>query len=158
MTSLYNVTGIGSIVLEVFKRTKYYTTCDLVYADTKRIKESIDEMQYIYPNYPPTYWRRLLSRCQSIIYRLKSDYAQPFIPDFFMCPLTLDWFTDPVVTRYGTTYDSEPLSEWVSAYQSDPITNKPLSPNDIFPNHIILRAQETYRLNQNSFKEVKNRK
>ena len=49
--------------------------------------------------------------------------------DDLMCPITQEIFTDPVVVRYGNTYEQSSLIKWLKNVYKSPITNLPLDSN-----------------------------
>ena len=62
------------------------------------------------------------------------------IPSEFVCPLTLQLMTDPVVTRYGQSYERSAIVEWIAKGKDCPMTRQPLSLGGIITNH-ALRAK-----------------
>lgn len=62
------------------------------------------------------------------------------IPDAFVCPITQELMTDPVVTRYGQSYERSAIVEWIAAGKDCPMTRQKLSLSGIITNH-SLRAQ-----------------
>ena len=54
-------------------------------------------------------------------------------------------FEDPVVTIYGHSYDRKAIERALAIKQVDPLTRKPLTPEQIFPNIGMRHAVEEYR-------------
>ena len=68
-----------------------------------------------------------MTRCINVIYRARSSESADFVPHEYMCPLSLDWFEDPVVTASGHSYSRSWLSEHLDHSQSDPLTRMDLT-------------------------------
>lgn len=68
--------------------------------------------------------------------------ASTVIPSLFVCPLTLGVMTDPLISKYGHTFERAAILEWLSqgTDASCPITRQPLSPSMLIPN-VPLRVQ-----------------
>lgn len=62
------------------------------------------------------------------------------IPEAFVCPITQELMTDPVVTRYGQSYERSAIIEWIAKGKDCPLTRQPLSLSGIITNH-SLRSQ-----------------
>lgn len=54
------------------------------------------------------------------------DAALEEMPDYFVCPLTLEPMGDPVVASDGRSYERASIASWVSNHSSSPITNEPI--------------------------------
>jgi U-box domain len=56
-------------------------------------------------------------------------------PDDFICPLTLEVFSDPLISKYGHNFERTAILEWLAEGNLEcPLTRKPLSPSMLFPN------------------------
>ena len=62
-----------------------------------------------------------------------------------MCPISLDWFTDPVVTPSGHTYERADLEEWIERHGTEPQTRETLTIRQLYPNIGLLATQDYYR-------------
>ena len=62
------------------------------------------------------------------------------IPEAFVCPITQELMTDPVVTRYGQSYERCAIVEWIAAGKDCPLTRQKLTLSGIITNH-SLRAK-----------------
>lgn len=51
---------------------------------------------------------------------------------------------DPHITKYGNTFDKEPLFEYVNSQKKDPIEHKSLNTTEIFSNLNMKHAIEDY--------------
>ncbi|CAH8348848.1 unnamed protein product [Eruca vesicaria subsp. sativa] len=62
------------------------------------------------------------------------------IPNYFICPISLDIMKDPVITVSGITYDRESIDRWLVKVPSCPVTKHPIpSDSDLTPNHTLRR-------------------
>jgi hypothetical protein len=68
-----------------------------------------------------------------------------------MCPITLDWFLDPVVVASGYTYSRHAIEEQLELRQEDPITRMDLTGKPVYPNIAMKSAVEHYRLNYQKY-------
>lgn len=60
------------------------------------------------------------------------------IPNFFLCPISLELFTDPVTLCTGQTYDRPFIEKWVSAGNlTCPVTMQKLHDLSMVPNHTL---------------------
>lgn len=62
------------------------------------------------------------------------------VPEAFICPITQELMTDPVVTRYGQSYERSAIVEWIAAGKDCPMTRQKLTLSGIITNH-SLRAK-----------------
>jgi hypothetical protein len=77
--------------------------------------------------------------------RLQSgDPNEP--PLWLCCPLTLELFEDPVLTRGGGhTYERAALLAVLAVRREDPLDRRPLSEADCCPNIAVRLAAEAFR-------------
>ncbi|PNG62135.1 putative U-box domain-containing protein 53, partial [Tetrabaena socialis] len=63
-------------------------------------------------------------------------------PDpMFLCPITQDIMTDPVMATDGYTYERAAIVEWMARKATSPLTNQPLSAGTaLIPNHGLRSA------------------
>ena len=62
----------------------------------------------------------------------------------FVCPITQEIMMEPVVTKYGHSYEKSAIVFWVSKHGSCPLTNQQLKLEEIFPNFNLKHAIITY--------------
>mgnify|MGYP003332635350 CR=1 FL=1 len=84
------------------------------------------------------YWKRLYKRCIHILDQCK--YGRPGSPAIdppacLMCPLSLDYLEEPVITRDGYTYSKKHLEYWLERNGGvEPTTGQPMLIGNYFPN------------------------
>ncbi|KAL8496279.1 hypothetical protein ACS0TY_020116 [Phlomoides rotata] len=72
------------------------------------------------------------------------------IPQYFLCPISLQIMKDPVTTVTGITYDRESIQQWLNTTAAAapvlcPVTKQPLSrPADLTPNHMLRRLIQAW--------------
>jgi len=70
--------------------------------------------------------------------------AEEEIPEEFICPVTQDIMTDPVIAQDGHTYERKNITEWVSKHGTSPITREHLSKDIIIPNRVLKTQIDQY--------------
>ncbi len=152
--SIRTIDCIGDQAIEVFEAAGFYYVHQLKNFDgedrklwqaieAKRSQDSFEK--------PASHWKRLMTRCINIIYRARSAEATPFVPHAYMCPITLDWFDDPVVTAAGQSYSRETIEKHLEASKLDPMTGVDISGRELYANVAMRHAVEHYRLHHQRF-------
>jgi U-box domain len=59
------------------------------------------------------------------------------IPTEFVCALTHNLMTTPLMSKTGHNFDREAILAWVDAHGTCPVTGKPLVRNDLVSNHAL---------------------
>lgn len=72
------------------------------------------------------------------------DLNEDHIPDYFLCPITACIMRQPAMTPEGVTYDYDAIAEWLSAKQTDPSTNLPLTSDQLCPNRTLRSMIEDF--------------
>jgi Mg-chelatase subunit ChlD len=67
-------------------------------------------------------------------------------PSEFMCPISMDLMTDPVIGNDGHTYERAAITEWLSTNNLSPLTRRQMTLADIQPNFALRGAIERWRL------------
>jgi Mg-chelatase subunit ChlD len=67
-------------------------------------------------------------------------------PSEFMCPISMDLMTDPVIGNDGHTYEKTAITEWLINHSVSPLTRRPMTLQDIQPNFALRGAIERWRL------------
>lgn len=74
--------------------------------------------------------------------------AEIEVPQFFLCPISLQIMKDPVTTVTGITYDRESIEHWLVTAKDCvcPVTKQPLPRNLDFltPNHTLRRLIQAW--------------
>ncbi|RDX61251.1 U-box domain-containing protein 15, partial [Mucuna pruriens] len=82
---------------------------------------------------------KMLERCTSLI-----------IPHEFLCPITLEIMTDPVIITSGQTYERESIEKWFqSNHNTCPKTRQPLAHLSVAPNCALKSLIEEWCENNN---------
>lgn len=70
-------------------------------------------------------------------------------PYEYLCPLTLDVMDDPVMSKYGQSFERSEILEWLKAgHGVCPLSRRPLSLQDLVTNHgLRMRISEWRREN-----------
>jgi Mg-chelatase subunit ChlD len=68
------------------------------------------------------------------------------IPNEFMCPISMDLMTDPVVAPDGHTYERAVITEWLHTNNVSPLTRHPMTVSDLQPNFALRSAIERWKL------------
>jgi hypothetical protein len=59
------------------------------------------------------------------------------MPDEFICPITLNVMTHPLVTRSGQNFERSAILNWLSQSKECPLTRQPMKPSDLIPNRAL---------------------
>ncbi|KAE8730623.1 U-box domain-containing protein 3 [Hibiscus syriacus] len=75
-------------------------------------------------------------------YILKIEHFEPTsgisIPPHFLCPLSVELMTDPVIVASGQTYDRTSIQKWLdSGLTICPLTHQALKHTNLIPNHTV---------------------
>jgi hypothetical protein len=63
------------------------------------------------------------------------------IPPIFVCPITQEMMTDPVIAEDGYTYERKCIEEWTSQYHKrSPMTNQEMETLNLIPNYALRSA------------------
>ena len=155
--SIRSIRGIGDQAVQVFERAGLFHVKQLTnfHVDARKLWLAIQNIQAACAHrFPDSYWRRLLTRCINICYKARSADATDIVPDEYMCPITLDWFEDPVVVASGYSYSRHAIEEHLSHSPYDPLTGMDISNKPMYANQTLQTVVEHYRLNYQSFKTV----
>jgi hypothetical protein len=70
------------------------------------------------------------------------------VPYEYLCPITLEIMSEPVICEDGNTYEKKAITEWLSKRTVSPITNQEINPKNMFPNITLKKIIEEYKLNK----------
>ena len=59
------------------------------------------------------------------------------VPDDYICPITTEIMTDPVITADGFTYERAAITEWLRTKDTSPKTGATLESKALIPNHLV---------------------
>ena len=59
------------------------------------------------------------------------------IPEEYICPLTLELFKHPVMTRWGHTFERDAIMEWLKKNDECPLTRNKMTLKDILPHRSL---------------------
>lgn len=65
-------------------------------------------------------------------------------PDEFVCPISQELMTDPVIAMDGHSYERSAITEWLERRLSSPMTNQPMPDKQLFPNIALRNAIARY--------------
>ena len=68
------------------------------------------------------------------------------VPDEFICSITWEIMTDPVICSDGNTYEREAIEEWFYTNDTSPKTNMPLDDNKLIPNRALKYLIDAWKL------------
>ena len=58
-------------------------------------------------------------------------------PNHFLCAISHEVMTDPVLAADGMTYERRAIEHWLRKNDTSPSTNSPLADKTLRPNHMI---------------------
>ena len=80
------------------------------------------------------------------ILRVQDAEPSPNIPDFFKCPISHDWMSDPVIAGpSGRSYERTHITRWLDTNPSrqDPMMGGPVE--QLVPNRALKEAIDHYK-------------
>lgn len=72
------------------------------------------------------------------------------IPDNFICPLTLEIIREPVLSKYGHTFEKSAIVEWLASEETCPLTRRPLNLRGIIVHHKLRQEIADWRRENNA--------
>jgi hypothetical protein len=66
-----------------------------------------------------------------------ADGTEVDVPMEYICPLTLDIMSHPLLSREGHNYEREAIMNWVSEHGTSPLTRKFLKPSQLVRNRVL---------------------
>lgn len=67
------------------------------------------------------------------------------VPSEFLCPITYEVMTDPVILSDGHTYERTAIEEWLRNHNTSPLSNRRVSLADAKPNYTLRAAIERWQ-------------
>lgn len=59
------------------------------------------------------------------------------VPEEFICPLTLDVMSEPLLSREGHNYEREAIMNWVADHGTSPLTRETMRPSQLVRNRTL---------------------
>jgi hypothetical protein len=157
-SSISSVPGIGQVTLEAFNRAGYRTVRDLYAFDLgdvagdKILMAAINDMKNeADPPLPLRYYRSLGTRCANIVRRIGNAEALPYAPSRLLCNISFDLMQDPVIAPSGYAYERANITDWLLINSCDPMTRRPLTLAQLYPDRALKEAISYYQNNYQSF-------
>ena len=66
-------------------------------------------------------------------------------PPDFICPITFEVMSDPVMAADGHAYERAAIERWLATKSTSPLTGEELEFTRLFPNHILRRNIREWR-------------
>ena len=66
------------------------------------------------------------------------------IPDDYVCPITFEPMTDPVMCADGFSYERSAIENWLRGHDTSPKTNLQLAHTNVTPNNTLRAAINTW--------------
>lgn len=79
-----------------------------------------------------------------MIHTMTDNYDEP-APTSFVCPLTRRLMEDPVMDGCAHSFERTAIAHWLHAHDCCPISRKPLTEEDLIPNHVLSERIEKYK-------------
>lgn len=71
-------------------------------------------------------------------------------PNRFLCPITMEVMTDPVMSRNGHNFERAAITDWLKTNSHCPQTRDPMSAGDLSPNRALKEEIEEWVAKQKS--------
>lgn len=68
------------------------------------------------------------------------NLANQSVPKRYICPISLDIMSDPLVSRSGHRFERGAIEEWIGRTGTNPITRETMTLRDLFPD-VTLREE-----------------
>ena len=66
-------------------------------------------------------------------------------PTDFICPITTEIMSDPVMAADGHAYERSAIERWLATKSTSPMTGEELGNTGLFPSHILRRMIREWR-------------
>jgi len=153
--TLWNYVGKGALGT-LLQSAGYSTFQDLIDADVddytengpvRRLHDAVQQAKERHPRILATTWDKFIVQGYNAIVIAKSAELQE-VPKCFECPLSHDWFSDPVIAPSGITYERTWIERWLHSTETEPITKQPLKPSELISNRALKDAVSKYKAHQ----------
>lgn len=85
-----------------------------------------------------------LLNLETLLQRSDERFRIREVPGYFICPISLCIFSDPVITHSGRSYERTSIMQHLKHNPFDPLTREPLIPSKIFDNLCLRDACEDF--------------
>lgn len=85
-----------------------------------------------------------LQNLENLLQRSDERFRVREVPDYFICPISLSMFADPVITPSGRSYERTAIVQHLKHSPFDPLTREPLIASKIFDNLGLRDACEDF--------------
>ena len=68
----------------------------------------------------------------------------------FLCPISREIMSDPVIATDGHTYERQMIAEWLRIKRTSPLTNERMDSNVLLPNHTLKKVIDAWLESQNN--------
>lgn len=96
-----------------------------------------------------TVHQKPLDSCSTVLNRNGEEIR---VPDEFICPISLEPMSHPLMTITGLSFEREHILKWIQKKGTNPITREPLTPSALIPNKALEARISFWRIN-NSIEE-----
>jgi len=107
---------------------------DAMGAEMKRLQEENDDLR--------------LQTLRSITTIVVKDLQDKEVSVPLCCPLSLQLFKDPVVSRFGHSFEREHIEKWLKNKSKCPLTNQYMTIAHLTPNRALADVVEAFRAHQ----------
>lgn len=76
---------------------------------------------------------------------IDNKYYKSEPPDDFICKISFDLMTEPVMTSNGYTYEKESIEKWLKNHNNEPLTNEVIVEKNIFPNRFVKKKIDEWK-------------
>ena len=80
------------------------------------------------------------------------------IPDAFICPISHEIMSDPVIDSEGNSYEREYIIDWLKTNDTSPYTRNKIYASGLIPNRALKRCIEEFKLKHPIDKKEKSQK
>ena len=75
---------------------------------------------------------------------MNADTHSSEFVDSLKCPITYEFFRDPVIGADGHTYERENITLWIDKHATSPITREPMDVKSLRPNFIVKKMVDDF--------------
>lgn len=79
-----------------------------------------------------------------VIDKVQEKNRNESVIDSFLCPISHEIMMDPVITKYGISYERSSIETWLQNSSICPITKQPLTKQDLICNYALKKAIGEY--------------